>query len=396
MFEAICIARQTQDDAEATIDAGLLAEALLFYQKVTVFGHSEVLRQLIRICGVDALTTLVDEGHLAFVYDPVLGGVATENATTAFERHTLVNVEPEHSSLQDVAPSLFLAATGKPGRSRRLARRFIEHSSEPPHDRRILDAARSDLEDAHYVQECAKSILLGLAPEYEQPLPIEFSLREHGGYIHVSTNIDFAAANEVYHRRVPPSRSSLSPAQLLVMILEAREHISLAASQDAELLVSPTRSKLVRLRMDCLIDRVSSSHEQLAHFQDLVFSDARAVREVVSSGQRSIADLLPLLDNARRWKKWLSTRPPDSDLLREYWSATFSKSWLDRLPTKIARWTLFTGAGVAFDLAGGGGLGTALGIAASAADATIVQKVVSGWKPHQFVEESMRKLIAPE
>ena len=62
MFEAICIARQTQDGAGLTIDAGLLAEALVFYQKVTVVGHAEVLRQLIRICGPDTLVTLVARG----------------------------------------------------------------------------------------------------------------------------------------------------------------------------------------------------------------------------------------------------------------------------------------------------------------------------------------------
>ena len=395
MFEAICIARQTQDGAGLTIDAGLLAEALVFYQKVTVVGHAEVLRQLIRICGPDTLITLVGEGHLAFAYDPVLGAVATENVATALERHTLCNVEPQRSGLQDVAPDVFMEATGKPGRSRRLARRFIEHASVLPHDASILDAARRDFQEPQYVEECVGYILAGLAPGYRQPSPLEFALREDDGYYSISTNIDFVAANEVYHRTVPASHSSLSAAQLLLMIVEAREHLSLAASLDAELLVSPTRSALVRLRMSSLLDRVNASGEQLAHFQELAFSDAHAVREAFSGGSRSISDLLPLLDNARRWKAWLAERPADGDLLREYWAAAFAHSWLNSLPAKVTRWVVFTGIGVAVDLAGAGGVGTALGVGASVVDATIVQRVVSGWQPHQFVEGPLRKLVVP-
>ena len=59
------------------------------------------------------------------------------------------------------------------------------------------------------------------------------------------------------------------------------------------------------------------------------------------------------------------------------------------------RWCVFTGTGVAFDFHGAGGVGTVIGVAASAADTFVVEKLVSEWKPDQFVESYLRQLVAP-
>ena len=215
-------------------------------------------------------------------------------------------------------------------------------------------------------------------------MPLRFSVTEDSGYFRVETNIDFAVANDVYHRVVPVSYSSLSSADILVKLVRTREHLALAAAESAGLLVSPTCSVLVGLRTDSLMNAVDTSREQLARFQEMAFNDANAIREAVSHGDQTIADLLPVLAKARKWKKWLAEQPDNANLVHEYYKATVSGTWLNRLPGKVLKWSVFQAAGLAIDLMGGGGVGTAAGIALSAADATVIQRLVSGWKPHQI------------
>ena len=336
---------------------------------------------------------MVTEGHITFAYDPVLNAVATDDPGTPLERHSLITVEPQRSDLQEVATDVFLQATGRPGHSRRLARRFTGAASTLQHDPTILAAAREDFIDTDYIRTGASTILATLVPDYALPSPLEFEVTDHDGSYRVQTNIDFAAANRLYQRRVPTTHSTLSAAQLLVMMYEAREHISLAASEGTELLVSEARALLVDLRLASLLDHARLSQEHIGCFQDFVFDDSRAIRDVISSGERTIAELVPLLDGARSWKLWLAERPLDADLLREYWKAAFARSWVDRLPVRAARWALFTGAGVAADLAGAGGVGTALGVGLSLVDGLLVQRLLTGWTPNQFVEGPLRGFL---
>jgi hypothetical protein len=43
---------------------------------------------------------------------------------------------------------------------------------------------------------------------------------------------------------------------------------------------------------------------------------------------------------------------------------------------------------------GGSGIGTVAGAALSAADATVIQRLLTGWKPHQFVESYLQPLVS--
>ena len=77
---------------------------------------------------------------------------------------------------------------------------------------------------------------------------------------------------------------------------------------------------------------------------------------------------------------------PDGGLLRTYYRDVTASSWVDKLPGKSLRFIFFTGAGILLDVAGTGGVGTAIGVAASAADTFLLDRMIQGWKPNQFVE----------
>ena len=61
--------------------------------------------------------------------------------------------------------------------------------------------------------------------------------------------------------------------------------------------------------------------------------------------------------------------------------------WLEKLPSKTARFTMTTAVGVGLDLLGTGGIGTVAGIAAGVIDTFILDKIYHGWRPSMFVSK---------
>jgi hypothetical protein len=94
---------------------------------------------------------------------------------------------------------------------------------------------------------------------------------------------------------------------------------------------------------------------------------------------------MDVLDKAQRFKEWLASRNPDQRLLHEYYAETTRQSWLEKLPTKVSRWTIATGLGAAVDAIHPIGA-TALGLGISLFDAMLLDKILKGWRPNQFID----------
>jgi hypothetical protein len=124
-------------------------------------------------------------------------------------------------------------------------------------------------------------------------------------------------------------------------------------------------------------------------------ADGRAIREAVNSGAVPFVSVIRLLESADKFRHWLQQQPVDASLVRAYYQETIKDSWADKLPTKSVRWGVFTGLGLAVDALGAGGLGTAAGVAISAVDSFLADKLVKGWKPHQFIEGDLASLFDP-
>jgi len=183
------------------------------------------------------------------------------------------------------------------------------------------------------------------------------------------------------------------PASILAHYGKIVGDMSLWAQLNSEAAVSPRQSDLLATRVDKLLERQIATATRISAFQDFVFDDARAIREVVNQGGREFKELLPVIQKARRFSEWLSTKPPNVDLLKAYHKEVTAGTWIEKLPVKIARWSLFTGAGVAIDFMGGGGIGTAGGVGLSALDSFFLDKIIKGWKPNQFVEGPLRQFV---
>jgi hypothetical protein len=296
--------------------------------------------------------------------------------------------------LQNRAPTFMEEATGKRGRGRRLGKRLTDLASTETYDATITEQSRADLADPTYVEEGARQILAAYAPEYEIPKPFEFSVSQESGRLRVSTTVDFAAANAIYHTRIPASHSTLTPAYILSFLSSTRAHLQFASKHGSELALEQVNASLVRLRVTHALEQRLQSQRDLGAFQDFVFDDGCCIREAINSKRRSFPELIEVLKNARKFKTWLDDQDPNEDLLKSYFRESTKDTWIEKLPAKASRWTLFTGLGLAIDAAGAGGLGTAAGLALSAADAFLVDKLIGGWKPSSFVQEQLEPFIS--
>ena len=80
----------------------------------------------------------------------------------------------------------------------------------------------------------------------------------------------------------------------------------------------------------------------LEAFEDFVFDDSRAIREVVDSGEHNMADVLELIKEAEKFRSWVKDQPENVDLRKAYCKEVIRVGWAAKLPVRSVRWGLFT------------------------------------------------------
>jgi hypothetical protein len=182
-------------------------------------------------------------------------------------------------------------------------------------------------------------------------------------------------------RRKPAGHLSVS--HILAQLVGIRSQLQTGASLASELATDSVSAAIMQTKILSLTERRGRNAASVAAFQNILLDNAKAIREAISTGQKTMRDLLPILRQASKFKEWTRDKSDDADLLRNYIREVTAMSWLDRLPGRAARFALFTGGGAALDLAAGLPIGLALGLA----DTFILDKLVRGWRPNQFIED---------
>lgn len=374
------------------IDVGAVAEALLFYGRVNIVGNGATIRFLVEKIPPFVLLGLLKDQRITFHFLTDQIGVQTQPRGGLTPLHSLITFSSPQHTIDEEPYKLFMSATG----DRLGARRFAKQMAALGHGAFNSEAILAALTDAANTERVISAVLEGLAPTYTQADSIRFRVYpERGGFI-VDTNISFEAANTEYHRVVPSLHSSLSPAYLLALVQGAHEELYFSSLLNSEVAVGPVKQIVHSQLMTGILEKCSASGAQISAFSAMTLGSAHAVREAVNSGRVPLSDVVRLLDKAERFREWLHGQPPSAELLKSYYDAVVSDTWIERLPAKTTRWSIFTGGGMALDALGLGGLGTALGVAISAFDGFVLDKLVGGWKPHHFVERELKPMVQKE
>ena len=390
MFDSVCI--RPIRGGPSQVDLGLVAEALLFYQRVDIIADRSVFLTLLESLGTDGLLRLAESERVSLSYCNQFTGVVTEDARGPTERFFLGAVEMPHTAIDQLATEQFRIATGKSGRGRRLASKLLQHVDDVELDPSIPDSATADALDETYMAAIICDAIGFMAPEYRLPDRFAFEVQPVAdGRIRLETNLDWAQINK--HWRAA-TEAPIGATDVLSWILSAHEEMAFAAHVESEMITDPFTAHLVRRKTEALLAREQSAAGQ-QRFHNFVFDNARSVREAVNTGQRSLLDALDLAERGDRFRSWLSGLDADGaedHLTQEYLRACTAETWADGLPTKSVRFLLVTGMSTAAGMALTGPVGIVAGPVIGAVD--FLQDVMRrGWRPSQFVEGRLRGFL---
>lgn len=226
------------------------------------------------------------------------------------------------------------------------------------------------------------------APNYKLPINWYFSAVRHDKGFNILTNIDLTQLNNSRSKLYfPDPKSNLTRSLLVNTILSANEDLFLSAHYGSEILTNPLNSSIIGLKCSSIIQKANNNSNAMELFQNVVISSAKKIREVINSGKKDFDDILPLLDRNKNFKSWIKEQKYDANLIKEYCDAITASSWIDKLPGKAIRFSLFTGAGIVLDICLASGAATITGFALGLGDTFILDKIIKGWKPHQYIDE---------
>jgi len=384
MFESICIRRQRPFDDSHPLDIGFLAEALLFYQHVHLIADESMLSQLVSECGPSTLVELLKEHFLTISYVEKITGVAPSDTEQPKKVYLPLTLWPKDGgwSLEKRAPEIFSKAVGGPGWGRQLGREFATLVPTVDIGKELIAAVRADFVDQPYITDAVAQLLRILAPTYRLPQDLHFELFPEGEAFCVETNIDFQQATESLNQLAPKTPAFLSPDRLLIYLFESRTDLFFASRENAELATQPTNAAVIGAKFRDILQRRSHSQQNMEAFQELVLAESHEIGWSIKTGLRTWQDFLTLLKTARRFKGWLQKQEPNASLIREYLKALEKETWLGTQPAKVLRFLIFTGGGLIVPLL------VSLGL--SAADAFVVDRLLGGWKPTQFVNGPLK------
>lgn len=402
MFESIIIRRPLNE--EHGYDAGLIAEALFYCQNVHLLVDHQALDGLLRSIGPESLLRLIEDGFVTATH--VRDSVGTRTDTSkGVPIYSFV--EWHFTGTQETKPRLpreerirfiFERALGTGWRTRRFAKQFAKKVPVVPlsegieHERGVPGLAHDDLGDKTFVRRAIEIALRDRLPGYEPPPEWDVDIVKCKDDFVISCNLDFARIGAHVRQRSGKPEDDITPAHLVGPILNARADMTLAAKHMSELVTDPATARVIQLRFGDMLRKRERSQRDIEAFQEVTLQNARAIRDAVNSGAISFSEFLDFVSKSRRFRHWLKEANPDKKLLDEYNASITKGTWVESLPSRAARFAVFTGAGLLL----GSFYGAAAGVAVAAADQFLFDRLYRGWKPHQFIHGRLKPLVGQE
>lgn len=377
------------------IDIGALAESLLFYDRVAIIANTGTIKELLARIPPLMLLSLLRDKRVEIYYLADQTGISTSKGSKGRSLHNLVQLSSPDHTIEKVAPTAFKAAAGATNQVKIGARNFARLLRPIDHAGFDQNSILNALEDNITITASVHALIRTLAPEFSNIAEVRFKIERENNGFYIDTNIDFDQLNTLYHKSVPATHSSLSEAYILGLIQGVYETSYFAGMLNTEIAVHPIERVIQTKTIEAIIHRRTHSESQIEAFSDLTLTDGHAIREAVNSGRVPFSSVVKLLESADKFRHWLKNQPADVNLIKAYYQETIKDSWVEKLPAKSVRWGIFTSLGVAADTLGAGGLGTVAGIAISAVDSFLLDKLIQGWKPHQFIESDLAPLFDP-
>ena len=397
MFNGIVLYKQTESGA--ALDAGMLAEALLFYPKVTVLLDYPNALSLIGALGPDVFFDLIENRYVEVIYSrsqlgtqsDIIHGV-TQHSVVQFSFMGTSRPKAGERKLSHVKAMLERAGVPR-FRVKEFYRRFVKcvgfRDIEDwfPEGQECNKFICDDRLSKELFRESARKIVEYYAPSYK--LNSEFVFSAHGGdrKFFISDNINYEELNYHVQKNAQKDIGIFTPQRIAQHIFSATKDLTLGATLGFDISTGEISRKVNELRVENLYRNLTRDTHTVRLFQEKIISSVCNIREAINSGERDFKDIIPLIDRAERFKSWLGELDNNADLIDEYLQEVSRLGWAEQLPGKSVRFSFIAGAGLLADIALPGGIGTALGVTLSALDSFYLDKIYRGWRPDTFVSD---------
>lgn len=387
MFDRICIPPKYPEGT--SFDIGQMAESLLFYGEVILILKYSSLKGLLQQCNPETIIRLLEHGRLKLKYTHHMLGAISRNENLPFARYDFGLISSEKQRIDNAAQTILQEITGKKGKGRRLAHRLIKYIEPISYEEEITKQIVTEIQDGKFISEYIFRKLKKVDPKLSRKVIFNFAPVVKGEGFPLQTNINFIELAKL----ISDDTKINKPSAILADYGTTIADLSLWSKYNTEVAVNDNQADVLQSRFDVLLSQQKGSEEIRSNFQNFVLDDSKAIQKSINSGDRTLEEFCLILEHSDKFSSWIRGQEPDSNLLKSYYKEATSNSWVDKLPSKASRWVIFTGTGIALDLLTASGLGTATGVAISAFDNFVLDKLIKGWKPNQFINDDLLNFI---
>lgn len=389
MFNSIIIQFHPQ---QHTI--GKLAECLLFYDEVNLLLHSKSLSFLLENIGIDELDELRNFGLNIFITTDYFGAVEMGQGSNI----SLLGLKngDMHYRMIETAMKEFYNADKIFGRIRRRVVHYKDITQSYQPNPQALEELYNVILHSNFHKKVLYKELekIGLENLYlNNKIEYSFITDSNNSYI-LKTNLNIEKLNRFIKAQGLESEFNFSQNSFLLTMVRAFSEMMIAAEKKSDLLTLASSSLIISNKIDDIIQKTNNNLNGLTDFQKIVLPQYKSIEEVINSREKNFRDLMKLLESAHKFKEWKKNIPSEKKFIEEYSKAISSKNqWIDKLPSKIARFLICESFGFTMDLLGANGIGTLSALGLSAFDSFIFDSLVQKWQPNQFVSTNLKNFV---
>lgn len=381
-----------------SFDKGSLAEATLFFEKVTVSVGYPDFENFLKLIGYDDLLHLVSKNIIKLVLDldtPICASY--KNSAGQYESDfDFFHHFPSENPKTIIEKSLIKTY----GSSRKFSN-IIDHIvttrfndiiyGEPIN---FINSLKQKIVYNGFGTSICQKVTKYLNPPVDLPelFHYRFETGEYGliGTSPIKENISLSI----------PSRTSYNepfkflPGSFLTLILDTAYYIEMCSKYNSGLRGTPLGSICATEFYLDSFEKVQKNVRDLDLFVETAIEGFPSLKERINLGDKTFDDILPIIEKKKRFSAWARNISDDSNLVQEYISNLRTGTWLDKLPTRIGRFLLFSGAGLAIEpftaMMGIPGASSIGGFTLGAIDSFLINQVASGWSPTIYIDEVKR------
>lgn len=379
MFESISI--MPNRIRNSPIDIGELAERMLYYKQVHVFVGKEELKTLFEFADVDLLVEFMKRGTLKIHNKRKHYGVMhrTDIGPNVYMSDF---VYKQDYDLKDFIYEAYFQFSNDKEKSKKAASKLYKYIGIYDAPNEFAKQIDIDLHDSELMKTIiAENIKYYLPHEPFQKDDIIFEIeRTYDQLVIINSNIDT--------KRFP----FLDPASILLNVGTAFDKIKIIGNYNTEISCPELDSRIIATKFNSIIQKSTRSDTELNYFKHAVYNNGPSIKEVINSKERTLEEFLALLDVAERFKNWLTDLDENGNLINEYLKSLGEKTWIQSTKSKAIRFYLVQGASTILK-ATGSLKAIVTGLALSAFNTFLVDKLIKDWKPNQFIENEIKTFV---